>query len=105
MASERVLAEATERLVRKFHPRRVILFGSDARGMADERSDVDLLVICPVEGNRRSLMVEMDRALRGLDCAIDIVILTPDEFEEDRHIPGTIARPAWREGRVLYEAA
>jgi len=73
--------------------------------MADERSDVDLLVICPVEGNRRSLMVEMDRALRGLDCAIDIVILTPDEFEEDRHIPGTIARPAWREGRVLYEAA
>jgi hypothetical protein len=64
---------------------------------------VDLLVVCPVEGSRRALQVAMDRALRGCSFARDIVVLTREEFERDRHIPGTIARPAWLEGRVLYE--
>ncbi len=106
--NEEALRIATERLVAQFRPKRVILFGSQARGTADERSDVDLLVVCSLDarpGNRRALMVAMDRALRGLDMATDIIILTPEEFERDRHIPGTVARPAWREGIVLYEAS
>jgi len=48
-------------------------------------------------------MVEMDRALRGLNLARDIVILTPEEFERDRHIPGTVGRYAHKEGKVVYE--
>jgi len=108
MVTEEILRQATERLVAQFHPQRVILFGSQARRTADARSDVDLLVICPIPsepGSRHALMVAMDRALRGVEFATDIVVLTPDEFERDRQIPGTVARPAWREGRVLYEAS
>jgi uncharacterized protein len=104
MAPEEVIDEVKSRLVEKFHPQRIILFGSQARGTADERSDLDLLVICPIQGSRRALMVAMDRALRGLPIARDILVLTPEEFERDRHIPGTVARPAWREGNILYEA-
>ena len=104
MINEEVLREVKNRLVEKFHPHRIILFGSQARETADEHSDVDLLVLCAVQGNRRQLMVAMDRALKGLPIARDIMVLTPEEFERDRHIPGTVARPAWREGRVLYEA-
>ena len=48
-------------------------------------------------------MVEMDRALWGVGFARDIIVLTPKEFERDKHIPGTVARPAWKEGKVLYE--
>ncbi len=103
MISDELLYAVKERLVNGFHPSKIILFGSQARGTADDRSDVDILVICLFEGKRRQLMLEMDRALRGLKLARDIVILTPEEFERDRHIPGTIARPAWREGKVLYE--
>jgi predicted nucleotidyltransferase len=108
METEEALRLATARLVAQFRPQRVILFGSQARGTADARSDVDLLVICPVPPgtrSRRELMVAMDRALRGLEVATDVIILTPEEFERDRHIPGTAARPASREGKVLYEAA
>lgn len=104
MVSKEVIREMKNRLVREFHPKRIILFGSQARKSADERSDVDLLVICPIHGKRRTLMVAMDRALKGLPIARDIIILTPDEFERDRHIPGTVARPAWKEGEVLYES-
>ena len=105
MVSEHVLRETTRRLVESFKPTQIILFGSQARGTADDRSDVDLLVICAVEGNRRDLMVAMDRTLKGLGIARDIIVLTPEEFEMDRHIPGTIARPAWLEGKVLHDSA
>jgi predicted nucleotidyltransferase len=101
--SEQLLRQATERLVAEFKPQRVILFGSQARRTANERSDVDLLVVCPITGSRRALMVAMDRALRGLGFARNVIVLTPEEFERDRHIPGTVARPVWRKGRVLYE--
>ena len=102
MVAEHVLHEAARRLVERFKPTRIILFGSQARGTADDHSDVDLLVICAVSGKKRDLMVAMDRALRGLGIARDIVVLTPEEFARDQRIPGTLARPAAREGRVLY---
>ena len=103
MADESILNEAVRRLVEGFHPDRIILFGSQARGTADTRSDVDFLVICPVLSDRRKLMVEMDRALSGVPIARDIVTLTADEYDRDRAIPGTVARMAALEGRLLYE--
>ncbi len=104
MISEEIINEVINRLARDFQPQRIILFGSQARGTADEKSDMDILVVCPFRGNRRQLMVAMDRALKGLPIARDIMVLTPEEFERDRQIPGTVARPAWKEGKVLYEA-
>ena len=80
MVPQQVLREAVKRLVEGFEPTRIILFGSQARGAADDRSDVDLLVICPVAGRKRDLMVAMDRALNGLGIARDVVVLTPEEF-------------------------
>ena len=103
MVVEAQIRHAVEALVDQFQPHRVILFGSHARGTADARSDVDLLVVCPVRESRRALQVAMDRALRGCGFARDIIVLTREEYERDRHIPGTVARPAWLEGRVLYE--
>ena len=98
-----LLHEATERLVAAFDPDEIILFGSQARGDAHAHSDFDLLVVCGFDGSRRTLMIEMDRALRGLPFARDIIILTPEEIERDREIPGAIARRAASEGRQLYE--
>ena len=104
MVSEQILKSVVKRLVDGFHPQRIILFGSQARQTADKRSDVDILVICPIKGSRRELMVAMDMALKGLGIARDIIVLTPEEFETDRQIPGTVARPASLEGRTLYES-
>jgi len=102
MISDETLRQVKERLVDGFAPERIILFGSQARGAADARSDVDILVVCPITGKRRHLMVKMDEALEDLDCAFDIMILTPQEFQRDRQIPGTIGRYAQQEGKVLY---
>jgi len=45
MTTNEAISEMTERIVQCFHPLRVILFGSHARGDARPDSDVDLLVV------------------------------------------------------------
>jgi predicted nucleotidyltransferase len=102
MISVDVLNEIRDRLVDQFHPDKIILFGSQARGTADDRSDVDILVVSRFEGKRREVMLEMDRALAELDYAFDVLVSTPEEFERDRRIPGTVSRYADKEGKVLY---
>ncbi len=103
MISQEILNDAVRHLVDKFHPEKIILFGSQARGTADSRSDVDLLIISPLKEKKRKLMVEMIRALSELEYAFDVIILTKEEFERDRKIPGTIGRYASKEGKILYE--
>jgi len=103
MIDKKDILKIKEQIASQFPAQKIILFGSQATGKADNRSDVDLLVISPIKGKRRNLMVEMNRALDSLNYAFDIVILTLEEFEIDRVIPGTIARYASQEGRVIYE--
>jgi len=57
MVSDSVVKSITNRLVESFDPEKIILFGSVARGTADEHSDMDILVICPISGSRRAMMV------------------------------------------------
>ena len=78
--------------------------GGYPRGDLDHDRDIDLLVVCPVAGRKRDLMVAMDRALGGLGIARDVIVLTSEEYERDRHIPGAVARPASLEGRTLYDS-
>jgi predicted nucleotidyltransferase len=105
MISDEILNEIRQRLVNRFHPDKIILSGSQARGTADDRSDVDILVVSRFQGERREMMLEMDRALGELDYAFDVLISTPEEFEVDRLIPGTVSRYADKEGKVLYGSA
>ena len=62
-ALERATEPAWHRIVERLHPDRVILFGSHARGMAGQDSDVDLLVVMPVTGSKRERRLEVRLAL------------------------------------------
>jgi predicted nucleotidyltransferase len=91
------------RIVQKFQLERIILFGSHARGEGGPDSDVDLLVVMPVEGSRRQKQVEVRTALHDIRLPMDIIVTTPEDFEWRKKYPRTIERPAFLEGRVLYE--
>ena len=105
MASEQVIKEVTRRLVERFHPEAIILFGSQARGMAGDVSDLDLIVLCEGIRDRNALEADMIAALRGVPIAIDVLAYTPQEYDTESRIVGTVAYPASREGRVVYERA
>jgi predicted nucleotidyltransferase len=59
--NDATIREAARRIAEKFHPDRIILFDSHARGTMDERSDVDLLAIYKMTGKRRVVATEIDR--------------------------------------------
>jgi predicted nucleotidyltransferase len=100
--TEQAIEMMVQRLVDRFDPDQIILFGSQARGATDPGSDVDLLVIMPVSGSKRAKQLEMRRALHDIAVPKDIILATPDEVARRRDIVGTIVRPALREGKVLY---
>jgi len=97
--------ELVRRIVNQFHPEKVILFGSYARGTAGEDSDADVLVVMPVKGSKRKKATEIDVALVGIDLSVDVIVVTPEELERHKNQIGTIIYPAVREGKVLYEKA
>ena len=103
MISKQLASEIKKRLLSKFDIEKIILFGSQARGTANEKSDVDLLIIAANVKNRLKLIDKIDRSLEGLKLARDIVVLSQKEYDSDKIIPGTIARYAIIEGKALYE--
>ena len=103
MTSEAIITTMIERIVGRFRPSRVVLFGSCARGNANEWSDVDLLVVLPNGTDRRHAAVEIHRALGDLPAAKDIVVTTPEEITRRGHIDGSVLRAALREGKSVYE--
>ncbi len=66
MVSEQTLNEAVQRIVDVAKPRRVILFGSYARGDADADSDVDLMVIKRRVTNKAEDMIRLRRAVGSI---------------------------------------
>ena len=98
----KAIDEMVRRIVKQFDPEQIILFGSHARGTAGPDSDVDLLVVMPVSGPKHEKAVEIGVALHRFRISKDIIVTTPEEFEWRKEIPGTIERPAAREGKVLY---
>lgn len=97
------LGEMVRRIVERFDPERIVLFGSHARGEATEHSDVDLLVVLKDVASKRDKAIEIRGALFGLGVAKDVVVVSCEELEKKKDLVGTIVYPALREGRLLYE--
>ena len=104
-AIQEKIDEMVRRIVERFHPEKIILFGSHARGTAGPDSDVDLLVVMRVSGSRRQKATEIDLSLADRGIPLDLLVVTPEQFERERNMIGTVIRPAARDGKVLYERA
>jgi predicted nucleotidyltransferase len=85
------------------HARRAVLFGSLARGEADEWSDIDLIVIAPeFDGPRDVAQVEaLWRAILVADNRIEPIPCGEREWETDETRP--ILEIARREGIVIAD--
>jgi predicted nucleotidyltransferase len=96
---DRILASAGERV------RKIILFGSRARGDARADSDYDLLVVLDEIATDRkpSCLVQLYAALSGAGVAAEPWVMSEEEFEETKSVIGGLAYPASKEGEVLYE--
>lgn len=103
--AEAKIAEMVRRIVEKFDPEKIILFGSFASGTADADSDVDLLVVMHVTTSKRKQAAQIDMALADVGLPKDVIVVTPEEVRKYSDVVGSIIYPALREGKVLYERA
>jgi HEPN domain-containing protein/predicted nucleotidyltransferase len=98
-----VIDEMVRRLVERFDPLQVVLFGSHARGEAGPDSDVDLLLVLAEVEHKRKTVVEALNLLADMPVPKDVLVRTPEEIWRECRVPGSVVRNALSEGRVVYE--
>jgi len=54
--------------------------------------------------DRMAEMVRLNRLLRPLKIAVDLLVVSEDKFQYWRDTPGNVYYEAATEGQVLYEA-
>jgi len=88
-AAERDLNRLVEALFARLRPRRILVFGSVARGDVHEGSDIDLILIGDFSGSRRDridLVLEVVWDL-GIRRGVEPLVYTPEEFERAKLSP------------------
>lgn len=98
------LQEIVNRIVEIAHPDRIVLFGSAARGDMTSDSDVDLLVIKSDVKHRGELTEEIYKNLIGVDHAVDIIVVSPEDIDRYGDAIGLVLKPALQEGQEIYAA-
>jgi predicted nucleotidyltransferase len=99
------LAEIIKRLVKLYHPLRIYLIGSYARGDVGPDSDYDLMMIVPDDAppERRRAKMAYD-TLWGTGAAVDVLVWTAGRFFRRSSVVTSLPATVLREGKLLHEA-
>jgi predicted nucleotidyltransferase len=87
---------------RRFHPQKIILFGSHAYGRPTADSDVDLLVIMPFNPRAGRKSLEIRQAIRA-GFPLDLLVRHPKVLQRRLQRGDVFLEEITRKGRVLYE--
>lgn len=90
----------TSRVFEHSDVRRIIVFGSVARGDDRADSDLDLIVVLDHVQNSHDDAVRIRRALGPMPLPIDILVTDDERLETEGRVPGMM-RVALREGKVV----
>jgi len=93
-----------DRIARLFHPEKIVLFGSYARGDAGADSDVDLLVVMPHEGHPARKAAEITERVHPGTFSVDLIVRDPETLRKRAQMNDWFVREVLREGRVMYAA-
>lgn len=101
---ENLIQEITQKIVDHFHPNRVILFGSRARGDFRPDSDIDIFVEMEAAGKRLDRRLSISRLFPDQWWPMDILTYTAAEVAARRDSTATLVPVIEREGKVLYDS-
>lgn len=102
--SQAILDKLVQGIVETVHPRRIVLFGSAARGQMGPHSDLDVLVVMPDGTHRRHTAQKLYMELRDLELPTDFVVVTEEDIERYGTNHSLVICPALEQGREIYSA-
>ena len=97
----RVIRRFARQVAERFHPDKIILFGSYAYGTPHADSDVDILVVMPAR-NQIDMSVKISLAIDP-PFPLDIIVRTPKNMKWRLEEGDSFLREITSEGKVLYE--
>jgi hypothetical protein len=99
------LDQIVQTIATTFQPKRIVLFGSHARGAAGPDSDLDLFIEMETDQRPPERAIAISSVFGLHPWPMDIVVYTPQEVERLRGLRGTLMSAIEAEGKVLYERA
>ena len=103
MVSREEILAACDDIVREFEPLQIILYGSYAYGTPTENSDVDLLVVMPVD---KSEVRDRENAIKEhipIRFNMDLLVRSPEYIAHRLSYNDWFFREVTEKGQVLYE--
>jgi uncharacterized protein len=100
---QKAIDEVVRQIAEKFHPQKIILFGSYARGKPRPESDVDLLVVMdtPMKEVEQAIQICQQIPYR---FGLDLIVRTPKRLAERLEMGDWFLRDIVEEGKVVYES-
>lgn len=92
--------ELTKQIINTYRPEKILLFGSQAKGIATEKSDIDLCIVVDTD-NKRQLLSEMYYTIET-DKPVDILLYTTSEWQQCIKEKTSFAYKINTEGVKLY---
>lgn len=101
---ERELARWLPLLIAHERPDKIILFGSYATGQVDEWSDLDMVIVKETQAR----FLDRTRQVLALlkpKVGLDVLVYTPEEFEQLCRERAFVRQEIVGKGKVIYERA
>ncbi len=101
---QEAILDVVEQIKAKFKPDKIILFGSYARGDYRPQSDVDLLVVMPLNG--KPTLRQAIEILQSIEYhfGLDLIVRSPQELKRRIELGDFFLQEAIEQGVVLYES-
>lgn len=102
MITQSQIQEFAQRIAERYQPDKIILFGSQADGTANENSDVDLLIVMRHSARKNIYKsVEIVTTLKPI-FPLDLLVRTPEDVELAIRRGDPIMNTILKEGTSLY---
>ncbi|MFH1838083.1 MAG: nucleotidyltransferase domain-containing protein [Candidatus Kuenenbacteria bacterium] len=95
------LQQSIKKIVQKFQPEKIILFGSHAWGKPNSDSDVDLFIIKETKNTRKTAR-EIDRLIFPRFFPLDLIVYTPKQMETRKNTNDFFINDILSKGKILY---
>ncbi|MBI2252752.1 MAG: nucleotidyltransferase domain-containing protein [Armatimonadetes bacterium] len=103
MITKELINHIKNKIIKKYNPEKIILFGSLASGNITEDSDIDLFLVMESNLRRDQRSIEILKLFSNRLFPLDIIVYTKVELELSLKRKNFFIKEILEKGKVIYE--